>query len=118
MPIKKVSVTFDLDMDVFMKVLHHGNTGVRVEMFADAKHSPKLLPPPDRVGARKLILDYLVKNKDRDVVPSELAKICTEHQYAKGTHSSTLHMLVMKGFVKHGKDGYRPTAKAVSNGEG
>jgi hypothetical protein len=123
MAIKKISVSFDIDMDAFMKMLQIGNSGMHINVFGDTPkvpkmRGPKLLEAPERVGAKRLILNHLVKNKDRDVTTKELGELLKESKYAKGTHSSQLHMLVMNGFVRRGKDGYRPTVKGVNHVEG
>jgi hypothetical protein len=118
MAVKKISVTFELDMEVFMKVLQHGNSAVRVDMYGDRKESPKLLaaPQPERPGAKKLMIEFMTKNKDRDVQAKELKLMLVENGYSPSTYGSQLHLMMLDGIIKRSKDGYRLTAKALANG--
>jgi hypothetical protein len=121
--LKKISVTFDMDMEVFMKVLHHTNTGVRVDMFGDkpkVKKDPpvKLLASPERVGAKVLIMDYAKAHKD-GFVPKDLYPLFEKAGYAKNSSSPQLMWLKAKGYLKRHVSGvYVPTAKGLSYGEG
>jgi hypothetical protein len=123
MPIKRVHVGFDIDMDVFMKMLQHGNSNVRVEMYGDTpkatkSQGPKLLPPPDRPGAKKIIMDYAKLHKDMGFKPKELLPIVVAAGYAKNTHSPQLMWLMSRGFIRKDKEGtYYPTTKGMTYGE-
>jgi hypothetical protein len=125
MPIKKIHVGFDIDMEVFMKMLQHGNSSMNINVYGDDpspskqnKSSQKLLAPPKRMGARKLILNYLVKHSDQAFASTELKNLVVERGYATGTSSSQLHGLLVLGMIKRTKYGkYQATAKAIANGE-
>jgi hypothetical protein len=124
MPIKKIHVGFDIDADVFMKMLQHASSGMKIEVFGDTpklakRDQPKLLAAPsERGGARKLMLAFLLAHKERGVKPTELREVCVAAGYAPATHSPILTALQIAGMIKKLKDGtYQATPKAVSNGE-
>jgi hypothetical protein len=122
MPIKRVHVGFDIDMDVFMKMLQHGNSNVSVQMFGDvpktAKAKPLLLPPPERVGAKKIIMDYARLHKDMGFKPKELMPLIVAAGYSKNTHSPQLMWLSSRKYLRKDSEGtYYPTAKGLTYGE-
>jgi hypothetical protein len=124
MPIKRVHVGFDIDMDVFMKMLQHGNSNVSVEMYGDTpkvkavKPKPLLLPPPERVGAKKIIMDYARLHKDMGFKPKELMPLIVAAGYSKNTHSPQLMWLSSRKYLRKDSEGtYYPTAKGLTYGE-
>jgi hypothetical protein len=42
MPIKKLRVSFDLDVELFAKILAHGNNGMHIDVLGDATEAPRV----------------------------------------------------------------------------
>ena len=63
MALKKLRISFDLDMELLAKILTHTNTGMKIDVFGDQPKPPKLLAAPreGRTPARILILQHLLK---------------------------------------------------------
>src|SRR5882672_2933257 len=130
MPIKKIHIGFDLDMEVFMRMLAATPADVQFQAFGtdDAKphrkhrKSPKLLThstaPKIPGGARHAILAFLVAHKGEalafNVISAELIKL----EYASGTVSSQLYNLKVDRLARKTKAGWTATAKAVAEVEG
>jgi hypothetical protein len=120
MPIKKINVTFELDMNTFVQMIALGNSGMRFDVYGDTpkvKKEQKLLEGPPRIGAKNILLACLSKNKDKSVSAKELSQACMEGGYAKNSASPQLHVLMKNGKVKKTKDGYQITAKGLNNGK-
>jgi len=60
---KKIHVGFDIDPELFMKLLQFsGNMKIEVHGTDDRpKPKQKLLPSPVRIGVRKVMVDYMSK---------------------------------------------------------
>jgi hypothetical protein len=121
MALKKLRISFDLDMELLAKILTHSNSGMKIDVFGDQPKPPKLLAPPregNRTPARILILQHLAKVDG--CKPADLRDVCVAQGHAATTHSPQLHGLLATGHVKR-KDGiYSLTAagKALVNGQG
>ena len=121
MPIKKINVSFDIDAEIFMKMLQHGNSSMKIEVFGDTpkvskKDAQKLLPAPERVGAKNIIMDYAKAHAEAGFTPKEVLPLVVAAGYSKSTHSPQLMWLMSKGYLKR-KDGqYFPTAKGLTYG--
>jgi hypothetical protein len=117
MPIKKIHVGFDIDMDVFMKMLQHGSSGVRVDFLGDTPKQPKgpkLLEAPKRVGTKNIVMDFAKARKDDGFAPKELAPLIEAAGYSPTSHSPALVWLTARGFLKR-KDGvYFATTKGMT----
>jgi hypothetical protein len=127
MSMKKIHVEFDLDPDLFMRMLQHGSSSMKIEVYGDdkppkvSKEERKLLPAPSREriagGAKNLIMQYAKQHPD-GFVAGDVRPIVVEAGYAPTTHSPQLMELKAKGFLRR-KDGvYSPTAKGMTYGEG
>ena len=118
MPMKKIHVEFVLDAEVFMRMLQHGNSGMKIDVYGDTpkakKEERKLLPAPERKGAKALMLDFIVKHQP--VESRALSAMVVENGYAKGTCSSQIHLLLKEKMVKRVRGKYVATEKAVSHG--
>jgi hypothetical protein len=128
MPMKKIHVEFELDPEVFMKMLQHGSSSMKIAVFGDDKghklpkkeKEPKLLAAPknDRVGSKKIVMDYAKLHKDMGFKPKELQPIVTAAGYSNNTHSPVLMWLMSRGYLRRDKEGtYYPTAKGMTYGE-
>ena len=119
MPIKKIHVGFDIDMDVFMKMLQHGSSNVRVEFTGEAPKvkptasGPKLLTPP--VPIRSVVLDYFKQHKDEKVNVRSLFELVQSKGFAGNSAYSVLHLLVANKHVKKIDKGlYQLTASGAN----
>src|SRR5882672_1947106 len=128
MPIKKIHIGFDLDMEVFMRMLATTPADVQFQAFGTEeptaprrkrRSAPKLLThstaPKIPGGARHAIL---VAHKGEalafSVISAELIKL----EYASGTVSSQLYNLKVDRLARRTKAGWTATAKAVAEVEG
>jgi len=131
MPIKKIHIGFDLDMEVFMRMLAATPADVQFQAFGTEeptaprrkrRSAPKLLThstaPKIPGGARHAILAFLVAHKGEalafSVISAELIKL----EYASGTVSSQLYNLKVDRLARKTKAGWTATAKAVAEVEG
>jgi hypothetical protein len=94
-------VSFELDIELFMRMLAHGNNAMRFDVHGDelkvVKQIEKKQIEGPRGGAKKVMLDYLVKHKDK-TIPVADGKMCIAQGYADGTASSQLHVLLGKAW--------------------
>src|SRR4030095_9551252 len=91
MAVKKMRLSFDIDMPVFVQILSQYNSNMRIDMFADEKpartprlngHTPQLLEGPKNrkgrngsVSGNAAILAHLVAHKDRPIALRDLAPL-------------------------------------------
>lgn len=134
MALKKMRVSFDIDIPVFLSMLAAGNSGMSVDIFGDDKpakvpkqlkngHAPKLLEgPKDRkprgaVTAYSTILAFFVANKDRGIKPVEIQPQLTAIGLSTKSVSPQLTKLRQDGFVKKNPaDGlYHVTARGIAH---
>ena len=117
MPMKKIHVGFDIDPELFMKLLQFsGNMKIEVHGTDDAKPKArqKLLPSPVRIGVRKVMVDYMIK-ENRPVRPFEIGKACAAAGYSDNSHSPQMMVLRKQKIIKRIKGGlYVVTPKGVS----
>src|SRR5882672_1261872 len=131
MPIKKIHIGFDLDMEVFMRMLATTPADVQFQAFGtdDAaakprrhRKSPKLLThstaPKIPGGARHAILAFLVAHKGEALAFNVISAELTKLEYASGTVSSQLYNLKVDRLARKTKAGWTATAKAVAEVEG
>lgn len=124
---KKIHVAFELDPELFMKMLQHGSSSMKIEVFGDDKgpRLPKkekeqklLAPPQKRPGSKKIVMEYAKLHKDMGFKPKEVVPILKEAGYADNTHSPVLIWLAARSFLRKDKEGtYFPTAKGMTYGE-
>lgn len=122
MAIKKIHVGFDIEMDVFMKMLQHGSSSVRVDFFGEQpkqpkqlkQQEPKLLEAPKRVGSKSVVMNFAKQHQD-GFRPKELVPLIEAAGYAANTHSPVLMWLMSRGYLKRDKHGvYFPTTKGMT----
>jgi hypothetical protein len=129
MPIKKISVTFDLPIGQFLGMLAAGNSGMKIDVFGDEPkvskkmlngHAPKLLEGPKRKSgatpgsSRSIIMGAL---KGGEKVPlAQLRSLLKEAGFPHpNLASSMLHTMRKDGVVKRvgaGKYQITPTGTA------
>lgn len=140
MPIKKLTVSFDLPISTFLSMLAAGNAGMKIDVWGDDGpkqrklngHAPKLLEGPrqKRVGigrgiktvdadgngisGRKIALKHIAAHKDRHVTPNELKDVLQAIGLG-GNPSSMLNHFKKVGLIKRAGIGkYQITAKGLS----
>lgn len=130
MPMKKIHVEFQLDPDLFMKMLQHGSSSMKIQVFGDdkpvklPKEERKLLPAPEHKGrglipggAKKIIMEHAKLHQSLGFAPKEASAKVMAAGYSKSTTSPQLMSLLAEGFLRR-KDGmYYPTAKGMTYGE-
>ena len=144
MALKKMRVSFDLDIPVFMSMLAAANSGMNIEVFGDDKHAkipkqlknghaPKLIEGPKRAGtgttnrgadasgkrvtAYGTILAFFAANRERGIRPVELQPGLLAIGLSIKSVSPQLTKLRGDGFVKKNPaDGlYHVTARGVAH---
>ena len=126
MALKKMRVSFDIDIPVFLSMLAAANSGMNIDVFGDDKppklpkqlrngHAPKLLEGPKqrggavqrgadsngkRVTAYSTLLAFFAANKDRGIRPVELQPSLEAIGLAAKSVSPQLTKLRQDGFVK------------------
>jgi|SRR3954464_12116767 hypothetical protein len=129
MPMKKIHVEFELDPELFMKMLQHGSSSMKISVFGDEKKAKlpkeeaKLLGAPKQSnrglvkgGAKKIIMDYAKVHKD-GFSPTAVREPVMEAGYAKNTTSPQLMALMQEGFLKRKNGSYFPTDKGMTYGQ-
>jgi hypothetical protein len=87
MPVKQITVQFDLDIELFTRILAHSNQGVKFSVYGDDKPQQIEAPEPQRAlpapnqGARHLILTHLKKHDDRTLTTNELVMFCANYGF-------------------------------------
>jgi hypothetical protein len=112
---KKIHVGFDIDPELFMRLLQYsGNMKIEVLGTDDApKARQKLLPSPVRIGVRKVMVDYMIK-ENRPVRPNEIGKACAAAGYAENSASPQMMILRKQKIIKRIRGGlYVVTPKGV-----
>ena len=123
MAIKKIHIGFDVDIEIFMKMLQHGNSGMKIEVFGDTPKvkkdkEPKLLEAPKRVGAKNVIMAFAKERKETGFKPKDVAPAVIAAGYSDNTHSPQLIWLAARGLLKQDKEGtYHITTKGMTYGE-
>lgn len=136
MPIKKISVTFDIPIAQFLGILAAGNSGMKIDVFGDEPkkrngHAPLLLEKPgvpklgmprmgrgrkddngNPISARIILLRVLAASGEKTST-KVLTEALSQAGYASAnTASSQLWTLQRVGHVKRiGKGEYQITAK-------
>ena len=117
MPIKKIHVGFDIDVEMFMKLLQHGNSGMKIEVFGDTpkKEAQKLLPAPSGVPLRTVALDFFKARKDRVVPIKELRHHCVEKGFRPNSAYQIVNLLIGNKHLKKVSVGmYQVTAAGMN----
>lgn len=136
MALKKMRVSFDIDIPVFLSMLATANSGMKIDVYGDDKppkelkrqlnghHAPKLLAAPKQRRGKggttsyAAILAHLVAHKDSGFKAKELTPIIVAIGKAPNSVSPQLGKLRVDGMVKKDKDGlYRATPKGIAHHE-
>lgn len=135
MSAKKMRVSFDIDIPVFMSMLAAGGSAMRVDLIGDDKparkprkaiarqSAPKLLEGPKkqrgngaRVTARDALLSFFVLHKDRELNRTELIEPVTALGMTLASAYLQLKNLRESGFVKRLSEGtFQVTARGVAH---
>lgn len=127
MPIKRIGVSFDIDIADFTNLLQK-SSGVKIDFFGEDIPNiskPRARKTPAKTQARrkrgpvsstKLVLDLIVKNQDKPTSTKELSAMLVSHKFSPNTHWNVLNRLITSKMVKRVAEGYIPTAKALDNG--
>jgi hypothetical protein len=136
MALKKLRVSFDIDIPVFLQMVAAGNCAMKIDVFGDGTHakppkqpkhlnghSPKLLEGPKRksrnVGGMSnysAILAVLAQNKDRAVKVDELQQAVVANGGQAKSTSPQIAKLRTDGLVKRTDGGaYQVTARGLAH---
>jgi hypothetical protein len=122
MRIKKIHVGFDIDMEVFVQMLAHGNSGMKIDVFGadppkskrQAKEEPALLEGP-KMTLKRTIAAFLLEHKDRAVSIGELKELSDKNGFSASSASPTMRAMIKMGVAKRVNEGlYQATAKLVN----
>ena len=128
MRIKKIHVGFDIDMEIFVQMLAHGNSGMKIDVFGADPPKPKrqvrgdthprdipaLLEAP-KMNLRRTIAAFLLEHKERTVSMVELKAVSENSGFSPNSASPTIQAMIKMGMAKRVSDGaYQATAKLVS----
>jgi hypothetical protein len=118
MAIKKLTISFDVDMEVFMKMLQHGNSSMNIQVLGDkpkVAKEPKLLAGPPTEPLRKVALDFFREHKERQVPIRELRHRCIEKGFRPNSAYQIVSLLIENKHLKKLGDGmYQITAAGVN----
>jgi hypothetical protein len=120
MPMKKIHVEFELDPEIFMKMLQHGSSSMKIAVFGDdkgpkvpKKEQQKLLPAPKPL--RVMALDFMREHKDRIVTTKELKDYLAAHGWMPHSTYGVLGLLCENKHIKKmGSAQYQITEKGVT----
>jgi hypothetical protein len=124
MRIKKIHVGFDIDMEVFLQMVAHGNSGMKIEVFGAEPPKPKrqvvqekpalLEGPKPTLG--EVVSKFMLEHKDRAIGIKELQELSTKHGFSPTSAQPTMQALRKKGLVKRVSPGlFQVTDKLVGN---
>jgi hypothetical protein len=141
MALKKMRISFDIDIPVLLSMLAAGNSAMKIDVYGDERPAklpkqlknghggPKLLEGPQptngrgrprgKVTAYATLLAFFATNKDRGVRPVELQPLLVAIGLNAKSVSPQLTKLRTDGYVKkHSDDGlYHVTARGLAHHE-
>lgn len=101
MGIKKLRVSFDIDAEMFARLLSAGHSAMNIEVFSNEDPRVSHTEPPklitDRGGMRRVILNTLKEGSKRT---AELQVIVVRAGYSAKSFSSAIHLLRTDGLVR------------------
>ena len=102
MPMKKIHVEFELDPEIFMKMLQHGSSSMKIAVFGDDRplkqREQKLLPAPKPL--RVVALDFFRERKDRAVPIRELREYCLVNGFRPNSAYQIVSLLIENKHLK------------------
>lgn len=116
MALKKMRVSFDLDIEVFAQILAKANSGIKIDMFGDEARVPreKLLPRIGHESYHQRILNHMKKDKEKHYTTTELKAIFTDAPNA--VHGALNHLFTNRLIKRPAKATYQLTALGVNHG--
>src|SRR5215831_3348581 len=127
MPLKKLRISFDIDMPTMLQMLAAGHSSMKIDVYGDDKpprglkqltngHHQKALPAPNghkraprpraKVPARVLVLSHFIANPEKGFKYSDFAHLMRENGLSNNSASPQLHFLKKNGYVRKRADGY------------
>jgi hypothetical protein len=119
MPVKKLKISFEIDMNVLMAALANGHSAMNIDAFQNAveetrvSHTASPLQITDRGGMRRLMANALRDNGKMKV--GDLRLLIIGAGYSSKSLNSALHDMLTKKFVRRaGKATYAVTKKGLN----
>jgi hypothetical protein len=122
MSMKKIHVEFELDPEVFMKVLQHGSSSMKIAVYGDdkghklskkIKEETKLLPPPKPL--RIVALDFMREHKDQVVTTKQIKEHVVTLGWLPNSAYGVINLLLTNKHIKRvGSAQYQITAAGVA----
>jgi hypothetical protein len=119
MPVKKLKISFEIEMGVLMAALANGHSAMNIDAFQNAveetrvTHTDSPLQITDRTGLKGLILSAL---KDKKLSIGEIRLVIVDAGYSAKSLNSGLHQLMVDKLVKRiGYSLYSITKKGLTH---
>lgn len=123
MAVKMITVQFDLDVELFTKMLAHSNQGVKFSVYGDDKpqriEEPErqLALPPPKKGVRNVLLPYMQKYPDRTFSTKELVVMAANFGYTESGVYNAIHNMHRDGLLRrYTKGKYRISKAGITHG--
>jgi hypothetical protein len=117
MALKKMRVSFDLDIEVFAQILAKANSGIKIDMFGEEVRAPrekmKALPKSDGASVRNHLLAVMKAEPEREYTTMELKGLVIANGASLGQNGihGAVHDLFTHRMLKRTKPGvYKLTA--------
>jgi hypothetical protein len=136
MALKKMRISFDIDIPVLLSMLAAGNSAMKIDVYGDERpakmpraaktgqngHQPKLLEGPKpragrigKISGYAAMLAYFVAHKDRGYRAIELRPVLVAIGLNEKSVSPQLTKLKVEGLVKKERDGlYHVTPRGIA----
>jgi hypothetical protein len=140
MALKKMRISFDIDIPVLLSMLAAGNSAMKIDVYGDERpakmpraakvtgqggqngHQPKLLEGPKpragrigKISGYAAMLAHFVAHKDRGYRAIELRPVLVEIGLNEKSVSPQLTKLKVEGLVKKERDGlYHVTPRGIA----
>jgi DNA-binding HxlR family transcriptional regulator len=99
MPMKKLRVSFDIDMELFARMLGAGHSDMNIQVFGtdDPRVTHTNAITDNRGGIRTVILDTL-RTGDKQL--SEIRIALVDHGYSAKSLNGAIHLMQENGLIK------------------
>jgi len=123
MAVKMITVQFDLDIELFTKILAHSNQGVKFSVYGDDK--PQRIEEPERQltlappkkGVRHVLLPYMKKHPDKTFTTKEMIAIASNFGYNESAVYNAVHNMHRDGLLRRYTPGkYRISKAGITHG--
>jgi hypothetical protein len=121
MPVKKIKVEFELDLELFTRMLAYSNQGVAFSTYGDDKPyqvevpKPQLALPAPKRGLRQAILVHMQQHPDKTFTSAELVAFAIELGYDNRNVHNVMHNMHTAKLVRRYSPGMYRIAKAGIN---